>query len=121
MDSTNASFLTTLVPEQIDRTFTAQNIIEIIFLIIVISVGSIGNILVISAIVYIKKVYSYGNIFIINLAVADLMVVIILVPSVLSNVIANGNTLPDIPCRIVGFMMSVTCSCSIHNLTAVAV
>ncbi|XP_078491980.1 melatonin receptor type 1B-like isoform X1 [Ciona intestinalis] len=118
---TNISDSTTLDPNPWATRPLAQQVVEMVYLVIVMTVGSIGNMLVIAAIVIRKKVHVYGNIFIINLAVADLMVVMMLVPSVLSNVIANDNTLPDIPCRIIGFMMSVTCSCSIHNLTAVSV
>jgi len=54
--------------------FGAKEIVNVIFLSIVALVGLFGNLLVISSIVYDKKVHHYGNVFIINLAVADVIV-----------------------------------------------
>ena len=45
------------------------------FILLVIGiVGSLGNLTVIFSIILMKKVYQQGNIFVINLAIADLMV-----------------------------------------------
>ena len=48
--------------------------IEMVYLIVLMVVGSLGNLLVISSIIHEKRVNKSGNIFIINLAVADLFV-----------------------------------------------
>jgi len=54
--------------------FGARQIFEIIYLLLVSIVGTFGNLLVISSIVYKKRLHKHGNIFIVNLAVADLIV-----------------------------------------------
>jgi len=54
--------------------FGAIEIVDVIFLSTLTLVGVFGNLLVISSIIYDKKVHFYGNVFIINLAVADVMV-----------------------------------------------
>jgi len=54
--------------------FGAIEIVDEIFLSALALVGVCGNLLVISSIVYDKKIHYYGNVFIINLAVADMMV-----------------------------------------------
>ena len=52
----------------------ALRTIEMVYLIVLMVVGSLGNLLVISSIIHEKRVNKSGNIFVINLAVADLFV-----------------------------------------------
>ena len=54
--------------------FEAKEIVEVVFLFIATLVGTSGNLLVIFSIIYDKRVHRHGNVFIINLAVADLIV-----------------------------------------------
>ena len=55
--------------------FGAKETVEVVFLTILSLVGSFGNLLVIFSIINDKRVQQHGNIFIINLAVADFMVI----------------------------------------------
>ena len=48
--------------------------VEVVFLCVVILVGTFGNLLVICSIIYDQRLLKHGNVFIINLAVADLIV-----------------------------------------------
>ena len=54
--------------------FGPAEIAEVIFLVIFILCGTLGNLLVIASVIYEKRVHKKGNIFVINLAVADLVV-----------------------------------------------
>jgi len=49
-------------------------ILDALYLSILIIVGTSGNLLVICSIIYVKRTNQNGNIFIINLALADLIV-----------------------------------------------
>ena len=54
--------------------FGAQEIVDVIFLMLLALVGTCGNLLVIFSIIYDKRVHHHGNVFIINVAVADFLV-----------------------------------------------
>ena len=54
--------------------FGAQQMIEIVVLIMVAVTGTFGNLLVITSIIYLHRQHEYGNMFLINLAFADLLV-----------------------------------------------
>ena len=54
--------------------FGGRQVFEVIYLLFVSVFGSIGNLLVISSIIYKRRLHKHGNIFIVNLAVADLIV-----------------------------------------------
>jgi len=47
---------------------------DALFLTVISVIGTLGNLLVISSIIYGRRTHKYGNIFLINLAVADLFV-----------------------------------------------
>ncbi|CAK8693991.1 unnamed protein product [Clavelina lepadiformis] len=99
----------------------ARRVIELIFLAILTIVGTIGNLTVIFSIVLAKRVHSHGNVFVINLAVADLLVTGFVVPTVIANVAEGGNSLPCALCTAVGYTVTVTCTCSLCNLILIAV
>ena len=54
--------------------FGGRQIFEVSYLLIVSVFGTVGNLLVIASVVYKKRLHKHGNIFIVNLAVADLIV-----------------------------------------------
>jgi len=64
-----------------DRAFVelgAHELIEVFFLVIISLMGTLGNLIVISSIILQKQALKNGNIFLINLAFADLLVSMIL-------------------------------------------
>ncbi|CAK8693989.1 unnamed protein product [Clavelina lepadiformis] len=101
--------------------FGGQQIFEVVYLTIVTVVGTFGNILVICSIVFENRVHKNGNAFIINLAAADLIVTGIYMPTVIANVFETGNALPMIACKVLGYIVTSTCVCSVCNLTFIAV
>ena len=56
------------------REFGGRQIFEVIYLIFISVFGSSGNLLVILSVLFKKRLYKHGNIFIVNLAVADFYV-----------------------------------------------
>ena len=54
--------------------FGLQQYFEVFILMLMVGLGVLGNLLVILSIVIVGRTYKNGNIFIINLAIADLLV-----------------------------------------------
>ena len=52
----------------------AQKVVEIIYLSILAATGTLGNLMVIFSIALERRIHAHGNAFVINLAVADLLV-----------------------------------------------
>ncbi|CAK8693990.1 unnamed protein product [Clavelina lepadiformis] len=103
--------------------FGPGEIIEVIFLSLCSVVGSVGNCMVIFSIILEKVVHQRGNMFIINLAVADLIVTGSFLPTVIGNVIRTENILPperSPACQFAGYIVTVTCACSVCNLALIA-
>ncbi|XP_039263412.2 melatonin receptor type 1A-like [Styela clava] len=95
--------------------------VEIPFLILIILVGLIGNISIIGAIVLEKKLKFVGNAFIVNLAVADLIVTAYVVPGILANEIADKNLFSLGACNFTALIVSVSCLASMYSLMCVAI
>lgn len=73
---TNAMVLMNLTTQRPDGYYPTESvrIFEICYLSFLTVVGTVGNLLVIFSIIYAKRVHKSGNLFIINLAFADLIV-----------------------------------------------
>nr|BDP38639.1 fluorescent sensor for melatonin [synthetic construct] len=91
------------------------------FLIFTIVVDILGNLLVIFSVYRNKKLRNAGNIFVVSLAVADLVVAIYPYPLVLTSIFNNGWNLGSVHCQISGFLMGVSVIGSIFNITAIAI
>uniref|UniRef100_A0A3B3ZRK0 G-protein coupled receptors family 1 profile domain-containing protein n=1 Tax=Periophthalmus magnuspinnatus TaxID=409849 RepID=A0A3B3ZRK0_9GOBI len=91
------------------------------FLIFTIVVDILGNLLVIFSVYRNKKLRNAGNIFVVSLAVADLVVAIYPYPLVLSSIFHNGWSLGYMHCQISGFLMGVSVIGSIFNITGIAI
>ena len=85
-------------------------------------VGTIGNILVITAVNLHKKLRSVHNVFIINLAVADLFVTTIVIPSAIFGALDNKDHLKshDDLCDLIGSLVVVCCVTSIQSIANIA-
>ncbi|XP_071944066.1 melatonin receptor type 1A-like [Antedon mediterranea] len=97
-------------------------IVEIIILIILCVVGLFGNLLTIVAIVRTNKLRITENYFLVNLALADIIVCVIIEPFYLLTLISgrwpfSSNTF----CAILAAMAVVALSSSVLNLLAIAV
>ncbi|KAM9194904.1 LOW QUALITY PROTEIN: melatonin receptor type 1A [Dugong dugon] len=90
-------------------------------LIFIIVVDILGNLLVILSVYRNKKLRNAGNIFVVSLAVADLVVAVYPYPLVLTSVFNNGWKLGYLHCQISGFLMGLSVIGSIFNITGIAV
>ena len=59
--------------------YDTRRVFEIVYLCFVIVTGTCGNLLVIMSITHARRLYKHGNVFIVNLAVADLIVSFLLI------------------------------------------
>ncbi|XP_032558018.1 melatonin-related receptor isoform X2 [Chiroxiphia lanceolata] len=62
-----------------------------------------------------------GNIFVVSLSVADLVVAVYPYPLILSAIFHNGWTMGNVHCQISGFLMGLSVIGSIFNITAIAI
>ncbi|XP_071157126.1 melatonin receptor type 1B-A-like [Mytilus edulis] len=103
-----------------------QHLVSVLFLTaLVVSciTGLIGNTLVIGAVMISKKLRTTGNMFIVNLAIADFIVILIVEPFNYIGIINGAG--PYIEnvwlCHFVAIICVMACVCSMMNLAAVAV
>ncbi|XP_042190228.1 melatonin receptor type 1B-like isoform X2 [Callorhinchus milii] len=80
-----------------------------------------GNFLVIGSVLRNKKLRNAGNVFVVSLAFADLVVAVYPYPLVLFAIFHNGWALGDIHCTVSGFLMGLSVIGSIFNITAIAI
>ncbi|XP_078487298.1 RYamide receptor-like isoform X3 [Ciona intestinalis] len=85
-------------------------------------VGTLGNICIIYAVCTQKKLRRLKtNYFVCNLALADLTVTSVVIPSTVANVINNNvSPLPVGACMFVGFIMPLSCVASMQNLMLIS-
>uniref|UniRef100_A0A8D0L9Q0 G protein-coupled receptor 50 n=1 Tax=Sphenodon punctatus TaxID=8508 RepID=A0A8D0L9Q0_SPHPU len=92
-----------------------------VVLIFTIVVDIVGNVLVILSVLRNKKLRNAGNIFVVSLSVADIVVAVYPYPLILSAIFHNGWTMGNIHCQISGFLMGLSVIGSIFNITAIAI
>ncbi|XP_036404114.1 melatonin receptor type 1C-like [Megalops cyprinoides] len=90
-------------------------------LIFTIIVDILGNLLVILSVFRNKKLRNAGNIFVVSLSVADLVVAVYPYPLVLMAIFHNDWTMGDLHCQVSGFIMGLSVIGSIFNITAIAI
>ncbi|XP_032886148.1 melatonin receptor type 1B-like [Amblyraja radiata] len=84
-------------------------------------VDIVGNVLVIISVFRNRKLRNPGNIFVVSLSVADLVVAIYPYPLILFAIFQHGWTLGDIHCQVSGFVMGLSVIGSVFNITAIAI
>ncbi|XP_071107564.1 neuropeptide receptor 15-like isoform X2 [Haliotis cracherodii] len=96
-------------------------LLSIVFIIIC-SVGIFGNILVITAVLIDDKMRKcVTNFFIINLAVADIFIMILGIPEIGQFVLSRGWLLGPVACKVNRFLLVSSLYCSVWSLLAVSV
>ncbi|XP_072024927.1 melatonin receptor type 1A-like [Amphiura filiformis] len=85
--------------------------------------GTFGNILVIGAVLVHQKLRILSNIFIVNLAIADLMVSAIINPFSILGALTEGEFFYKYPalCETIACLCIVSCMCSIWNIAAISI
>ncbi|MBN3287557.1 MR1BB protein, partial [Polyodon spathula] len=84
-------------------------------------VDILGNLLVIIAVLRNRKLRNAGNVFVVSLAFADLVVAFYPYPLVLFAIFHDGWALGDIQCKVSGFLMGLSVIGSIFNIAGIAI
>ncbi|XP_050402816.1 allatostatin-A receptor [Patella vulgata] len=84
-------------------------------------IGVIGNTLVIFSISYYKRMRSTTNVFLLSLACADLLLVLVCVPIKFAAFFAFTWGFGEFLCKFVHYMQNVSMICSVMTLTAMSV
>ncbi|XP_020007526.2 melatonin-related receptor [Castor canadensis] len=90
-------------------------------MIITIVVDLIGNSMVILAVSKNKKLRNSGNIFVVSLSMADMLVAIYPYPLMLHAMSVGGWDLSQLQCQMVGFVTGLSVVGSIFNIVAIAI
>ncbi|XP_070762027.1 melatonin receptor type 1B-B-like [Enoplosus armatus] len=84
-------------------------------------VDVLGNLLVIVSVLRNRKLRNAGNVFVVSLAFADLVVAFYPYPLVLYAIFHDGWSLGDTQCKVSGFLMGLSVIGSIFNITGIAI
>uniref|UniRef100_A0A8D1UYZ4 Melatonin-related receptor n=1 Tax=Sus scrofa TaxID=9823 RepID=A0A8D1UYZ4_PIG len=90
-------------------------------MVITIVVDLIGNSMVILAVSKNKKLRNSGNIFVVSLSVADVLVAVYPYPLMLHAMAVGGWDLSQLQCQMVGFITGLSVVGSIFNIVAIAI
>ncbi|XP_068819172.1 melatonin-related receptor [Capricornis sumatraensis] len=90
-------------------------------MVITIVVDLIGNSMVILAVSKNKKLRNSGNVFVVSLSVADMLVAIYPYPLMLHAMAIGGWDLSKLQCQMVGFITGLSVVGSIFNIMAIAI
>ncbi|XP_008273247.3 melatonin-related receptor [Oryctolagus cuniculus] len=90
-------------------------------MVITIVVDLIGNSMVILAVTKNKKLRNSGNIFVVSLSAADMLVAIYPYPLMLHTMSIGGWDLSQFQCQMVGFITGLSVVGSIFNILAIAI
>ena len=90
---------------------------------VIVIVGSLGNIAVIGAVTVYHKLRLMANVFVVNLAVADLLVTSVVSPLTIIGILTNGSIFRTsrVLCEISVVLCTISCTTSINSITLVAI
>lgn len=95
-------------------------IVASMFLFITVS-GTIGNSLVILSVFVSKKLRTTTNVFVVNLAVADLLTSLCVPWNAVTLLGFNGLPIPEMICSIAAGVLFTCIGCSLYTLTSIAI
>uniref|UniRef100_A0A8C2HWJ5 Melatonin receptor 1Bb n=2 Tax=Cyprinus carpio TaxID=7962 RepID=A0A8C2HWJ5_CYPCA len=84
-------------------------------------VDVLGNLLVIMSVFRNRKLRNAGNVFVVSLAFADLVVAFYPYPVVLYAIFHDGWSLGETQCKVSGFLMGLSVIGSVFNITGIAI
>jgi hypothetical protein len=82
--------------------------------------GTFGNLLVICSILFIKKLQSVTNIFLLSLASADLLLVIVCIPIKITEFFTHQWVFGRLMCKVFHYAQNFIAVCSVFNLTVMS-
>ncbi|XP_043935145.1 melatonin receptor type 1C-like [Protopterus annectens] len=99
----------------------AKTISLTIVLLFIIVADLIGNTLVILSVLRNRKLRNAGNVFVISLSVADLMVAVYPYPLILTAVLNDGWIVGNTHCQVSGIILNISLLASVYNILAIAI
>merc|ERR1711962_1625765 len=121
MDDIPSTEAPILLPQQEPGSAIIIIVIKLIFLIIFITLGIVGNCTVIISIRKYRKLQTVPNFFVFNLAVADLLFSLLGMPMILITTVCDQWVLGDFLCKLNGLLNSTFCTTSIWTLVMIGV
>ncbi|XP_038053932.1 alpha-1D adrenergic receptor-like [Patiria miniata] len=115
-DLTNSSFNNSTENPPFEFNDYTQRVIVAIMFLIVILLGTVGNSLVILAVILSKKLRTTTNAFVVNLGVADLSTCLVLPWSVVAMLSTNGLPVGEWVCSMTVVIQATCIGCSTHTL-----
>ena len=92
----------------------------VVFMSLLTFIGTIGNSLVICAVLLYRKLRRVRNVLITNLAVADLIVTTMIIPLSIAGAVVKRPFLDTVPCEIVASSTVTSCIASIYSIANIA-
>lgn len=102
-------------------SLSTTDVIEIVLLGLTLIVGLLGNVLVITVISCYREMLTRTNIFLLNVAIADLGALLFCLPFVLTSILHQEWRLGNIFCHIQGFMNTFWLCASVFTLIGLSV
>ncbi|XP_038044715.1 alpha-1D adrenergic receptor-like [Patiria miniata] len=96
-----------------------QRVIVAVMYLIVILLGTVGNIMVILAVMLSKKLRTATNAFVVNLAVADLSTCLVLPWTVVATLSTNGLPVGEWVCSVTAVVQATAIGCSMYTLASI--
>ncbi|XP_031618626.1 neuropeptide SIFamide receptor-like [Contarinia nasturtii] len=119
--SDNGSYVTNREFELLYRHSVTLTAVYCVAYVIVFIVGLIGNSFVIAVVLRSPRMRTVTNYFIVNLAVADILVIVFCLPATLMSNIFVPWILGNIMCKVVPYIQGVSVAASVYSLCAVSI
>ncbi|XP_043935170.1 melatonin receptor type 1C-like [Protopterus annectens] len=103
------------------ETSTGLTIFFASFMIFITVMDILGNVLVILSVVQNKKLLNAGNLFVISLSIADLMVALHPYPLLITAILQNRWTMGELQCKIFVTIQGLNSVSSVYNIMAIAI
>ncbi|XP_035665403.1 neuropeptide FF receptor 2-like [Branchiostoma floridae] len=110
-----------LTPIPLYKHDTPVTIVFIISYLIIFLMCIVGNVGVCTVLVKNPKMRTVTNLFILNLAISDLLVAVFCMPFTLVDNLLHGNPFGDVICKLQPLVQGISVGASIFSLTAIAV
>ncbi len=106
-----------------NQKYIAHFIPYVIFLIVMALMGTFGNILIMLSVAMNKKLQLISNVFVVNLAIADLSISAVIIPFTAVGLFNDAEFFYAFPmvCVCLGAQVVVTCACSIWSIVSISV